>query len=71
MNRVHSKKLLHTKWTAVSPINGEKHFVITEVEYDETARVLECRAQAVLTKRTFAIDWRSLNSTDLWVQGWQ
>ncbi len=34
MNRVHPKALLNSKWTAVSPRAKEKHFIVTEVEFD-------------------------------------
>ena len=71
MRHVHPKKLLNSKWTAVSPENGEKHFVITAVEFDEDGRVEECRAEAIMSRRVFSIDWRSLNDNEMWVQGWQ
>ncbi|NLZ79547.1 MAG: TIGR02450 family Trp-rich protein, partial [Gammaproteobacteria bacterium] len=29
MHRINPKKLLHSKWTAVSPVNKEKHFMVT------------------------------------------
>ncbi|HCH4279606.1 TPA: TIGR02450 family Trp-rich protein [Vibrio parahaemolyticus] len=39
MNKIHPKKLLHSKWTATSPKNKEKHFVVTEMELDEDGNV--------------------------------
>ncbi|MFM6921870.1 MAG: TIGR02450 family Trp-rich protein, partial [Polynucleobacter victoriensis] len=30
-NSIHPKKLLLTKWTAVHPINKEKHFLVVKV----------------------------------------
>ena len=35
MNRVNPRKLLQSKWTAVAPAKREKHFIVTEVEFDE------------------------------------
>lgn len=42
MNKINPKKLLHSKWTAVSPVNKEKHFLVTEMEFDEAGQVLLC-----------------------------
>ena len=35
MNQINPKKLLNSKWTAVKPAHKEKHFLITEIEFDE------------------------------------
>ncbi len=70
MNKVHPKKLLHSKWTAVKPENKEKHFVVSEVEYDEEGAVTLCSLEAVFSKRIQSIDWRALTDTDRWQQGW-
>lgn len=71
MNRIHPKKLLQSKWTAVKPVNREKHFMVTEVEYDEDGLVLECVIEAVLTRRPASISWRDLQNTEQWVPGWK
>lgn len=34
MHQINPKKLLHSKWTAVKPENKEKHFMVTEMEFD-------------------------------------
>jgi len=70
MNPVNPKKLLNTKWTSVKPVNREKHFLVTEVEYDEDGRVIHCLIEAVLTRRSRTIDWRSLKDSDQWFSGW-
>jgi hypothetical protein len=31
MNSLHPKKLLLTKWTAVRPVDRQKHFIVTKV----------------------------------------
>lgn len=71
MNNVHPKKLLNSKWTAVLPMNKEKHFVIAEVEFDEDGLVTACHLEAVMSKRLIPIDWRDLRDPDRWSQGWQ
>jgi len=70
MNTLNPKKLLNSKWTAVRPINREKHFLVTEVEFDKDGRVIHCLIEAVLTRRSSTIDWRSLRDGDQWVNGW-
>lgn len=71
MNRVSPKKLLGSKWTAVKPQNKEKHFTITEVEFDEDLNVTQTIIQAVLTKREFEIVWTELKLVDEWLMGWK
>ena len=71
MNTFSSKKLLNSKWTALKPSHKEKHFMITEVEYDEEGNVILCVIQAVMTKREQAIDWQGLKEGDTWRQGWK
>ena len=71
MNPISPKKLLHSKWTAVQPVNKEKHFMVTEVEFDEEGAVVDCVIEAVMSKRTESIDWTVLKNTDNWRQGWK
>lgn len=71
MNNVNPKKLLNSKWTAASPVNKEKHFIITEVEFDEEGLVIATSIEAVLTKRIMAIDWHDLKDTSQWIHGWK
>ena len=70
MNSLSSKKILNSKWTAANPTNKEKHFLVTEVEYDENGVVIRCLIEAVMTRRSSVIEWRSLRNGDLWVSGW-
>ncbi|BDF93551.1 MULTISPECIES: TIGR02450 family Trp-rich protein [Pseudoalteromonas] len=71
MNKITPKKLLNSKWTAVSPVNKEKHFIIIEMDFDEEGIVLSCVIEAVMSKRQVAIDWRDLKDQQRWLQGWQ
>ncbi|MBT8131072.1 MAG: TIGR02450 family Trp-rich protein [Gammaproteobacteria bacterium] len=71
MSMVNPKKLVNSKWTAVTPKKKEKHFAVTDVEYDEDGTVVSCSIEAVLSKRTFNINWRDLNDSTKWLHGWQ
>jgi len=71
MNQINPTKLLHSKWTAVTPQNKEKHFLVTEVEFDEERVVVSCTLEAVMSKRAVSIDWRELKKSDIWKQGWK
>ena len=71
MNRINPRKLLLSKWTAVRPVNREKHFLVTELFCDETDKVLEIELQAVLTRNSQRFAWQRLQDTQEWVMGWQ
>jgi tryptophan-rich hypothetical protein len=71
VNQINPRKLLRSKWTAVSPVNKEKHFLITDIEFDEEGVVIQCEIEAVMSKRTQLIDWRQLKKQDVWLQGWK
>ncbi|MEM6985457.1 MAG: TIGR02450 family Trp-rich protein [Pseudomonadota bacterium] len=70
MNRLSPKKLLHSKWTAVKPIGKAKHFMVVELELDESGKLTRCLLQAVVTKRTRWLPWRELKDQSDWLQGW-
>ncbi len=71
MNKLNSKKLLNSKWTATPAINKEKHFIIVEVEFDEDGNVIECITEAVMSKNQYSISWRDLKDNQKWLQGWK
>lgn len=71
MTLIHPKKLLNSKWTAVTPAHKEKHFMITNVKFDEEGNVEQCLIEAIMTKREEAINWRTLKDTSQWKQGWK
>jgi tryptophan-rich hypothetical protein len=71
MNNINPKKLLNSKWTAVAPVNKEKHFMVTEIEFDEEGVVVLCSIEAVISKRSAPIDWHDLQDDTLWVHGWK
>ena len=40
MNKINPGKLLGSKWMAVKPSNKEKHFIVSEIEFDEEDLVI-------------------------------
>ena len=71
MNKINPRKLLNSKWTAVNPDRKEKHFLVTEVEFDEDGTVLRCLIEAVISNRSRQIDWKELKNQEDWLQGWK
>ncbi|MAC45919.1 TIGR02450 family Trp-rich protein [Oceanospirillum beijerinckii] len=71
MNRINPAKLYKSKWTAVKPMNREKHFLVTDVEFEEDGTVLFCLLEAVISKTEYPIDWTELKNDQKWLQGWK
>ncbi len=71
MNKVSPKTLIHSKWTNVEVVNKEKHFIIVDVEFDDSQKVIECIIEAVMTNNQYNINWRDLKDTTRWRIGWQ
>jgi tryptophan-rich hypothetical protein len=71
-NRFSSRKLLLSKWTAVSPMNREKHFLLTQVVVPDVpdAPVEFVELEAVHSGRKIITPWRELRNGDAWLQGW-
>ncbi len=71
--KINPAKLLLSKWTAVKPLNKEKHFMVVKLLEPETpeARLEFVELEAVYSKRIMTINWRELTNADLWLQGWQ
>lgn len=71
-NRVSPKKLLLSKWTAVTPQHKEKHFVVIRVIEPEPpdARIETVELQAIHSRRSFMLPWRELTDGGRWRQGW-
>ncbi|NDH51711.1 MAG: TIGR02450 family Trp-rich protein [Betaproteobacteria bacterium] len=72
MNPLNPKKLLLTKWTAVTPVAKQKHFLVSRVIEPElpTDPVVSVEIEAVLSKATQVIAWRELQDDGVWRQGW-
>ena len=74
MNPLSPKKLLLSKWTAVLPLNKEKHFLVSKVIYSdpEEERVAHSvELEAVYSKKIRVIPWRELTDSHYWLQGWK
>ena len=71
MKIINPKKLLGSKWTAVKPQNKEKHFIVSELDFDEDDVVILCVIEAVMTKRMMEINWDDLKDSSHWLQGWK
>jgi tryptophan-rich hypothetical protein len=71
MNKINPKSLLGSKWTAVTPSNKEKHFLVSDVEFDEEGMVVSCCIEAVMSKRSIPINWHELEDNSNWIHGWK
>lgn len=71
MNQINPKKLLNSKWTKVNVENKEKHFIVTEVSFDDLQNVVSCSIEAVKTNNSYTIEWRVLKDSSQWRLGWQ
>jgi tryptophan-rich hypothetical protein len=71
-NPLSPKKLLLTKWTAVSPAGKEKHFVVTRVVVPDlpAVRIEWVEIEAVYSRRSSMLRWRDLTDGSRWRQGW-
>ena len=72
MNPLNPKKLRLTKWTAVKPIDKQKHFLVSRVIQPEleTDPVEFVEIESVFSKATQIIQWRELQNDSVWRQGW-
>ena len=72
MNPLNPKKLLLTKWTAVTPVAKQKHFLVSKVIKPElpTDPIELVEIEAVFSKATQVIAWRELQDNEVWWQGW-
>jgi tryptophan-rich hypothetical protein len=71
MNKINPKKLLKSKWTAAEAKNREKHFMVTEVEFDEAGMVISCFLEAIISRRSIPIQWHDLKDKSQWIHGWK
>jgi tryptophan-rich hypothetical protein len=73
ITRLNPRKLLHSKWTAVTPTRREKHFLVTAVlEPDSPTQPIEfVDLEAVHSRKTRRMRWHDLTDTATWLQGWR
>ena len=72
INPLHPKKLLLTKWTAVQPMDKNKHFLVSKVMQPEPpALAIEwVELEAVYSKAVTRLPWQALRDPARWRQGW-
>ena len=71
MNLFSPKKLLNSKWTKVKPLNNERHFIVTDIKFNESGEVIECIIDAVISKKSKYIDYTEFKNDKIWIQGWK
>ncbi|MCP4321138.1 MAG: TIGR02450 family Trp-rich protein [Alteromonadales bacterium] len=71
MTKINPAKLRNSKWTSINPKNKERHFLISDVEFDEEGAVINCKLESVYSKNEYSIDWRELKNNGKWIQGWK
>ncbi len=67
------QKLLLSKWTAVTPRNKEKHFLVMQLLLPEVADapIELIELQAIYNRRSRIMPWRELTDSSLWLPGWR
>lgn len=71
MSPLARNKLVGSKWTAVVPVNREKHFLVLRwLETTPGTRPEWLELEAVYTGRRFTLPWRELKDDTRWRQGW-
>lgn len=71
MNRINPQKLVLSKWTATSPQEREKHFIVVGCQRDEEDNPVAVEIQAVLTRRSEILPWQRLQDSTQWLMGWR
>ncbi len=49
----------------------EKHFLVTELKFNEEGDVVHCLIEAVISNRSAPIEWMELKNSGNWLQGWK
>jgi tryptophan-rich hypothetical protein len=67
MNPLNPKKLLLTKWTAVTPVKKQKHFLVSRVIQPTQPEdpIESVEIESVFSKATQVIAWRELQNDDV------
>ncbi len=71
-NALSPRKLLLTKWTAVTPRAREKHFMVVKLIDPEPpgSPVVAVELEAVHSKSVRVLPWKELTNTTKWTRGW-
>jgi tryptophan-rich hypothetical protein len=70
--QLNPNKLLLSKWTAVDPVDREKHFIVTRLIATELpdTRIEMVQIEALYSGRNVSLPWRALCDASVWRQGW-
>jgi len=70
--RPNPNKLLLSKWTAVAPVNKERHFLVTRLLEPAApgANITHVELEAVYSKQVCTMPWRDLTDSSRWLRGW-
>ncbi|MEQ1635516.1 MAG: TIGR02450 family Trp-rich protein [Methylococcales bacterium] len=71
MNRINPHKLLHSKWTAVTPNQKERHFIVIKLICSDTDKIIACELEAIINNKVYTVDWQILKNSSCWLMGWQ
>lgn len=71
MNRIHYKKLLHSKWTARNPKGSERHFEVVGLLPTETEGPHLVVLEAIYTNCLYTMPWHTLKDASRWIVGWK
>jgi tryptophan-rich hypothetical protein len=63
---------LLTKWTAVHPIQKQKHFLVSRAILPELPHeaIEYVEIEAIFSKAVQQINWRELTDAAIWKKGW-
>ena len=69
---INPKKLLNSKWTAVTPTLKEKHFMVIQLIVPDlpSQPIEQIKLETVHSKRIQLLPWQQLNDATIWLQGW-
>ena len=71
MRRINPNKLHLSKWTARSPKNKEKHFLVVKLVKDDNDLVLQSVLESIFSRRQLTLDWQALKQETDWLMGWK
>lgn len=72
VRRLNPDKLLLSKWTAATPVDREKHFIVTRLIAPQPPKqgVEMVQLEALYSGRNLTLPWRALLDISTWRQGW-
>nr|WP_315222522.1 TIGR02450 family Trp-rich protein [uncultured Duganella sp.] len=70
--RLNPQKLRLSKWTAIAPVNKERHFMVVELvdPVQQGGALVDIVLEAVHSRRRQTMPWRELADGAKWRQGW-